>query len=71
MGLWFKMYFVLKAGRENIKNAKGVKKTIMKKHIHYEQCKESLFSFSKKISRHGINVLRSEGFWTVNRAFQW
>ena len=58
VGLRPKMYSILEADGKNIKKAKGVKKSVVKKHIRHEQYKEALFS--KKTFRHGMDVLRSE-----------
>ena len=58
IGLRPKMYSILEADGKNIKKAKGVKKSVVKKHIRHEQYKEALFS--KKTFRHGMDVLRSE-----------
>ena len=49
----------LEGGRKNIKKAKGVKKSVVKKQIMHEQYKETLFG--KKQLWHGMNMLRSEG----------
>jgi len=38
-----KMYSILKADEKNIKKAKGVKKSVVKKQIMHEQYKETLF----------------------------
>ena len=59
IGLRPKMYSILEAGGKNIKKAKGVNKTTVKKHIRHEQYREALFA--KKTFRHGMDVLRSEG----------
>jgi len=37
------MYSILKADEKNIKKAKGVKKSVVKKQIMHEQYKETLF----------------------------
>ena len=58
VGLRPKMYSILEASGCNIKRAKGVKKSVVKKHIRHEQYKEALFE--KKTFRHGMDVLRSE-----------
>ena len=58
IGLRPKMYSILEADGKNIKKAKGVKKSVVKKHIRHEQYKEALFS--KKTFRHSMDVLRSE-----------
>ena len=58
IGLRPKMYSILEAGGKNIKKAKGVKKTVVKKHIRHEQYKEALFR--KQTFHHGMDVLRSE-----------
>jgi len=50
-----KMYSILKADEKNIKKAKGVKKSIVKKQIMHEQYKETLFG--AKQLRHGMNIL--------------
>ena len=55
------MYSILEDGGKNIKKAKGVKKCVVKKHIHHEQYKEALFY--KKTFRHGMDVLRFEGHY--------
>ena len=54
-----KMYSILKADEKNIKKAKGVKKSVVKKQIMHEQYKETLFG--KQQLWHGMNILRSEG----------
>ena len=54
-----KMYSILKADEKNIKKAKGVKKSVVKKQIMHEQYKETLIG--KKQLWHGMNMLRSEG----------
>ena len=54
-----KMYTILKADEKNIKKAKGVKKSVVKKQIMHEQYKETLIG--KKQLWHGMNMLRSEG----------
>ena len=55
-----KINFQLKEDDEKIiKKAKGVKKSVVKKQIMYEQYKETLFG-SKQLW-HGMNILRSEG----------
>ena len=54
-----KMYSILKADEKDIKKAKGVKKSVVKKQIMHEQYKEALFG--KKKLLHGMNILRSEG----------
>ena len=54
-----KMYSILKADEKNIKKAKGVKKSVVKKQITHEQYKETLFG--AKQQWHGMNILRSEG----------
>ena len=58
VGLRPKMYSILEAEGANIKKAKGVKKTVVKKHIRHEQYREALFG--KQTFRHGMDVLRSE-----------
>ena len=58
VGLRPKMYSILEANGSNIKKAKGVKKTTVKKHIRHEQYKEALFA--KQTFHHGMDVLRSE-----------
>ena len=58
LGLRPKMYSILEAAGGNIKKAKGVKKTVVKKHIRHEQYREALFG--KQTFRHGMDVLRSE-----------
>ena len=55
IGLRPKMYSILEAGGKNIKKAKGVKKTVVKKHIRHEQYKEALFR--KQTFHHGMDVL--------------
>ena len=37
------MYSIMKADEKNIKKAKGVKKSVIKKQIKHEQYKETLF----------------------------
>ena len=54
-----KMYSILKADETNIKKAKGVKKSVVKKRIMHKQYKETLFG--KEQLWHGMNILRSEG----------
>ena len=54
-----KMYSILKADEKNIKKAKGVKKSVIKKQIKHEQYKETLFGTQQMW--HGMNILRSEG----------
>ena len=54
-----KMYSILKADEKNIKKAKGVKKSVIKKQIKHEQYKEMLFGTQQMW--HGMNILRSEG----------
>ena len=54
-----KMYSILKADEKNIKKAKGVKKSVVKKQIMHEQYKETLIG--KKQLWHGMNMLGSEG----------
>jgi hypothetical protein len=59
VGLRPKMYSILEAGGGcNIKKAKGVKKSVVKRHIRHQQYREALFD--KKTFRHGMDVLRSE-----------
>ena len=53
------MYSNLKADESNIKKAKGVKKSVVKKQIMNEQYKETLFG--KQQLWRGMNILRSEG----------
>ena len=53
------MYSILKADEKNIEKAKGVKKSVVKKHIMHEQYKETLIG--KKQLWHGMNMLGSEG----------
>ena len=53
------MYSILKADEKNIKKAKGVKKSVVKKQIMHEQYKETLFG--KKQLWHGMDMLRREG----------
>ena len=57
----FKVKNVLnhESGRKNIKNAKGVKKNVVKKHIKHEEYKEALFD--TKQLRYGMNILRNDG----------
>ena len=54
-----KMYSILKADEKNIKKAKGVKKSVVKKQIIHEQYKETLIG--KRQLWHGMNMLGSEG----------
>jgi len=54
-----KMYSILKANEKNIKKAKGVKKSVVKKQITHENYKETLFG--AKQQWYGMNILRSEG----------
>ena len=49
----------LEGRRQNIKKAKGLKKSVVKKQIMHEQYKETLFG--KQQLWHGINILGSEG----------
>ena len=51
--------FYLEGGRKNIKKAKGVKKSVVKKQIMHEQYKKTLFDTEQLW--HGMNILRSEG----------
>ena len=53
------MYSIMMADEVNIKKAKGVKKSVVKKQIMHEQYKETLFG--AKQLWHGMNILRSEG----------
>lgn len=53
-----KMHSILKADEGNIKKAKGVKKSVVKKQIVEEQYRETLFG--KKQSWHGMKILQSE-----------
>ena len=54
-----KMYSIMKADEKNIKKAKGVKKSVIKKQIKHEQYKETLFGTQQMW--HGMIILRSEG----------
>ena len=54
-----KMYSILKADEKNVKEAKGVKKSVVKKRIMHEMYKETLFGTEQLW--HGMNILRSEG----------
>ncbi|KAL9988589.1 hypothetical protein ACROYT_G003048 [Oculina patagonica] len=58
-----KMYSIIcgtqTVDQKNIKKAKGVKKSVVKKQIVHEEFKETLFS--TKQLWHGMNILRSEG----------
>ncbi|XP_034266860.1 uncharacterized protein LOC117661806 [Pantherophis guttatus] len=61
VGLHPKMYSILEAGgpeAKNIKKAQGVKKSVVKKHIHHEHYKEALFS--NRTFGHCTYVLRAE-----------
>ena len=58
VGLRPKMYSILEADGINIKKAKGVKKSVVRKNIYHEQYRETLLD--KKTFRHGMDVLRSE-----------
>ena len=58
VGLRPKMYSRLEASGSNIKKAKGVKKSTVKKPIRHEQYKEVLFG--KETFHHGMDVLHSE-----------
>lgn len=58
VGLRPKMYSILETSGSNIRKAKGVKRSVVKKHIRHEQYKEALFT--KQTFRHGMDVLRSE-----------
>ena len=64
VGLRPKIHSILKAPcckttGKNTKQAKGVNKNVVKYHIRHEQYKGALFE--KRIFRHGMDVLRSEG----------
>ena len=52
------MYSILEADGRNIKKAKGVKKSVVRKNIYHRQYREALLD--KKTYRHGMDVLRSE-----------
>ena len=54
-----KMYSNMKADEKNIRKAKGVKKSVVKKQIKHEQYKKTLFGTQQMW--HGMNILRSEG----------
>ena len=54
-----KMYSILKAEEKNIKKAKGVKNSVVKKQIKHEQYKEMLLGL--KQLWHGMNIIRSYG----------
>ena len=58
VGLRPKMYSILEADGRNIKKAKGVKKSVVRKNIYHDQYRETLLD--KKTFRHGMDVLRSE-----------
>ena len=58
VGLRPKMYSILEADGRNIKKAKGVKKSVVRKNIYHDQYREALLD--KKTFRHGMDVLRSE-----------
>ena len=58
VGLRPKMYSILEADGRNIKKAKGVKKSVVRKNIYHRQYREALLD--KKTYRHGMDVLRSE-----------
>ena len=58
VGLRPKMYSIQRSDEKEIKKAKGVKKSVVKKHLRHEQYKEALFK--RKTFRHGMDVLRSE-----------
>ena len=49
----------MKADEKNIRKAKGVKKSVVKKQIKHEQYKKTLFGTQQMW--HGMNILRSEG----------
>ena len=49
----------IEGGRKNIKKAKGVKKSVVKKQIMHEQYKETLFG--EEQLWHGMNILRKRG----------
>ena len=49
----------IKADEKNIRKAKGVKKSVIKKQIKHEQYKTTLFGTQQMW--HGMNILRSEG----------
>jgi len=54
-----KMYSIMMADEVNIKKAKGVKQSVVKKQITHENYKETLFSVKQQW--HGMNILQSEG----------
>ena len=54
-----KMYSVLKAGKKNIRKAKGVKKNVIEKEITHEHYKEALIKGKQYM--HKMKILRSEG----------
>ena len=58
VGLRPKMYSILEADGRNIKKAKGVKKSVVRRNIYHDQYRETLLD--KKTFRHGMDVLRSE-----------
>ena len=58
VGLRSKMYSIMTA-KKNIKKAKGVKDSVIKKQIKHEQYKTALFK--KEQMWHGMKMLRSEG----------
>ena len=69
VGLRHEMYSILEASWKGIRKAKCVKKCVVKKHLHHEQYKESLFY--RKTFRYGMDMLRSKfdqiyGIW-VNK----
>ena len=49
----------IKADEINVRKAKGVKKSVVKKQIKHEQYKQALFGTEQMW--HGMNILRSEG----------
>ena len=58
VGLRSKIYCVLEASGGNIRKAKGIKKTVVGRHIRHKQYKEALFG--KQTFRHGMDVLWSK-----------
>ena len=51
--------YSIKVDEKNIRKAKGVKKSVIKKPIKHEQYKTTLFGTQQMW--HGMNILRSEG----------
>ena len=67
IGLWPKLYSVLRADEQLIKKAKGVKKYVIKKQINFKNYKDALFN--KQKYTHKMNMLRSvhHNIWTNSK----